>query len=347
VWLYAVRVIPPLFDVIDRGEFLANYQVTPPLRAAVVQALAHQMETRYVDAARGRAAAQRLRARLAKGGYDALREPRAFADELTADVRGDTDGDRNLAAVFVASVIPANLAGGEVVDARLAWDARAEGTEVDTLGLPVRTDGVAKYEVLSGNVGYLRVTHFNGGAAGLQRYADALEALHDTRMLILDLRDNTGGSNAAAVQLASYFFAQARPAAMVETRVAPEKWTRTELVTAPVAPALAYVKQPVIVVTSRETVSAGETLAWVLKHSGRAKLLGESTRGGSHPAQRVRLAEHFGATIPNARIFDPLTHEDWERSGVVPDRYLLAYQALEILQRELRGTGTVKTTPDA
>lgn len=346
VWLYTTHVIPPVFEIIDKNEFLAKFQTTPQMRAEVVENLARQMEQHYVDAARGKKAAYRIRYKLQKGGYDELLNQRNFTDELTMDVRGDTDDDRNLRVVFVANVIPQQLDGSAVVDARTAWDAQAEGTEVNTLGLVTATDGVPKYEVMKGNVGYMKVIHFNGGAAASKKFAEVMEALHDTQMLVLDLRDNSGGDSASAVELAGYFFAQPMKLAAMETRTAPDKWVRETFVSKPAPSNLAYLKQPVILLTSRETVSAGELLAFVLKQHGRVKILGESTRGGSHPAIRVRLDDHFGATIPNARIFDPQTNTSWETSGVIPDRYLLAYQALEIVKRELQFKGAVKTTPD-
>ena len=82
VWLYTTHVIPPVFEIIDKNEFLAKFQTTPAMRAEVVENLARQMEQHYVDAARGKKAAYRIRYKLQKGGYDELLNQRNFTDEL-------------------------------------------------------------------------------------------------------------------------------------------------------------------------------------------------------------------------------------------------------------------------
>jgi hypothetical protein len=344
-FFYLTYVIPPSFALIDRGTFLARFQVTPAMRATVVEALAHEMETRYVDAAQGAKAAARLRYHLHAGTLDTIRDTRTFTDTLTEAVRGDTHGDRNLQVVFLVNPVARPADGGTVIDPLAPWDAQAEGTELNTLGMPTHTDGVGKTATLAGNVGYVQIGHFFGGEQALKHFADALRELHGTRELVIDLRDNVVGEAGAAVAMAGLFFDQPTPVVQAE-------WRRNgklepELMVARPGPAdAAYVKQPVRILTSRQTAGAAELFAWALqKHRG-AKVLGESTRGGAHPPVRVRLDDHFGAMIPVGRLSDPATHADWERSGVIPDRYLLAFEALETVKRELRDKGEIGTVTE-
>jgi len=341
VWFYARFVVPPMFELIDRGQFLSKFQVTPAMSRQVVEALAREMETRYIFAEGGAKAAARIRFDLATGKYDPIRETRALTDTLIEDIRGDNDGDRNLSVVFTVNPIEQPAGGGTLVDPRAPWDAQAEGTELDTLGRPTRTDGVGMVRTLDGNVGYLQILHFNGGADAARHFAQAMQDLHGTRELVLDLRDNSGGEVGSAVALASFFFSEARHLASVQWRRGPGELETERLITTPPSGETAYFKQPVIVLVSRQSVSAAELLAWALQRQGRAKVLGESTRGASHPAVRVRLSEHFGATIPVGRVFEPKTGQNWERSGVIPDRYLLAYEALEVVKRELKYKGEI------
>ena len=51
-------------------------------------------------------------------------------------------------------------------------------------------------------VGYLRVAHFDENA--VQQIDAAMSDLKNTNGLVIDLRDNTGGTN-SFVRLASYF----------------------------------------------------------------------------------------------------------------------------------------------
>ena len=63
-------------------------------------------------------------------------------------------------------------------------------------------------EVLDGNVGYLQITAFYRADEGTETLETAMNFVSHTDALILDLRNNGGGSPDTAIQLLSYFFRQ-------------------------------------------------------------------------------------------------------------------------------------------
>lgn len=88
------------------------------------------------------------------------------------------------------------------------------------------------------------------------------------------------------------------------------------------------------VLTSHETFSGGEELAYDLRHTGRATLVGEITGGGAHPRIGVRVHPHLEASIPTCRSINPITGTDWEGTGVQPHIVTPATDALAAAHAE-------------
>ena len=122
-----------------------------------------------------------------------------------------------------------------------------------------------------------------------------------------------------------------------------EAWTRDSL-----AGPRYGVQREVIVLTSHETFSAGEDLAYALKTLHRATLIGETTGGGAHPGDMHRIGDHFEAFIPDSRSISPITKTDWEGTGVAPDVAVAADKALvEARKRLLRSFAATEQNPRA
>ena len=87
--------------------------------------------------------------------------------------------------------------------------------------------------------------------------------------------------------------------------------------------------KPAFVLSSKNTFSGGEEFTNNLKVLKRAKIVGETTGGGAHPVRGHRITEHFGIGVPFARALNPVTHTNWEGTGVEPDVKVSASQALD------------------
>ena len=84
----------------------------------------------------------------------------------------------------------------------------------------------------------------------------------------------------------------------------------------------------VYVLTSKATFSAAEGLAFALKNLKRATIVGETTRGGAHPARVKRIDAHYALMVPVSTVRDAVTGKDWEGVGVAPDLPVPAAEAL-------------------
>ncbi|MDP1827444.1 MAG: S41 family peptidase [Archangium sp.] len=81
---------------------------------------------------------------------------------------------------------------------------------------------------------------------------------------------------------------------------------------------------------------ASEELAYDLQTTKRATIIGETTRGGAHVTKTVSLDDWFALAVPHAASISPVTHGNWEGTGVVPDVPTSADAALdEALKRAL------------
>jgi C-terminal processing protease CtpA/Prc len=151
----------------------------------------------------------------------------------------------------------------------------------------------------------------------------AMNFVADSDALILDLRDNHGGGGGMVEFIASYLFAERTRLDDTYSRTqnrTEETWTSAEVA------GRKFIGKPVFLLMSRQTFSAAEYLANVLKNRQRATLVGEITGGGSHMVEVRRIDDHFSMRVPTGR---PITPTDWEGTGVAPDVQVPADQALD------------------
>lgn len=80
--------------------------------------------------------------------------------------------------------------------------------------------------------------------------------------------------------------------------------------------------------TGADTFSGCEDFAYALKYSGRATLIGKKTGGGAHAGSPQRLGAHFAMFVPSGRPINPVTHSNWEGTGVAPDVEVTEDEAL-------------------
>ena len=285
-------------------------------RNAVIEQLAHELETRYVDVARGAALAHAFRERAHAHAYDAITTSAALAERLNTDLEADSL-DKHLHVEFSPDVFPLAVADTKPDPEQAAFE-RAQMKRVNY--------GFDTVQRLPFNIGYFKLDLLLPAADTAARFAGAMTLLQDTRALIIDLRENHGGDPATVALLCSYLFDQRthlndiwhRDGARTD-----EAWTSDRI-----AGPRYGAQREVIVLTSHETFSAGEDLAYALKTLHRATLVGEPTGGGAHPGDMHRIGDHFEAFIPDSRSISPITHADWEGTGVAPDIPVNAAKAL-------------------
>lgn len=272
-----------------------------------VAGVAQMVEAHYYDPVRGKEIADDLRAHAAQGEFDTLRDPRDLATALTGRLR---PLDRHFAVRWSPETASAP-------------DARPESPASSPP--PLDRDrrgnyGVRRVEVLPGNVGYIdlrQFAHFDFEAhdpPARRAIEAALQLVAHADALVIDLRDNGGGSPAMVGYLTSAFTPRGADIYNVfharegTTSEAPGDWYP--------APRL---DTPLYLLTSARTGSAAEAFAYTLQNAERGTVIGEATAGAANPGREFAAGDGFHVFISTGSPVSPVTGRNWEGDGVQPD----------------------------
>jgi len=293
----AARAQPAFVEPADRD-------LEPATGTQVIEATLAAIDKSYVFPEVAARMADAVRALERSGKYRGIASAREFARTLTTDLQA-VSRDKHLRVVY------------------------RPGSEAQPAPRPLlRNHGFEKAEVLAGNIGYVEVTSFQGsGEEAARAAAHAMSVVADADALIVDLRRNGGGNPHTVAMLSSYLFDEPTHLNSLYWRErdrTDEFWTSREV------PGKRFgQKKPVFVLTSKRTFSGAEEFSYNLKVLKRAILVGETTGGGAHPGAVRRVHELFTVFVPTGRAINPITHSNWEGTGVAPDVDVPADGALE------------------
>lgn len=319
------RTDGPMLQALGPGVTVAALGIDSDTRRRVIDRAAALIDSLYVFPDVARRMGDSLRARLARGAYDGYTNGMTFARALHRDLR-EIANDRHLDVMFSARPFPPRAPEGSAPRTPSA-EERARLREA----LDENNCGFDKLERLDGNVGYLKFDTFEDPDLCGATAAAAMTFLAGTRALVIDLRENGGGTPGMVALVASYVFDQRTHLNDLWTRhtgQTQEFWTQDS-----VRGRRFGGTKPVYVLTSTRTFSGAEEFAYDLQALGRAAIVGETTGGGAHPVRLRRIDDHFAIGVPYARAINPVTRTNWEGIGVAPDVKVPAGEALETALR--------------
>src|SRR5690606_24219818 len=151
----------------------------------------------------------------------------------------------------------------------------------------------------------------------------ALQLLAHAGEVLVDVRDNGGGSPAMVGYLSSAF---------VEHGSDIYNTFRWREGGASEAPPQEYpaprTTMPLYVLTSGRTGSAAEAFAYTLGNAKRAVLVGERTGGAANPGRPFDIGGGFSVFVSTGSPVSPITGRNWEGTGVRPQVEVEASEAL-------------------
>ncbi len=309
-----------------------------------VERVATLIENNYFDPAAGHRIATMLRAAAATGRYDSLTDPRDLATALTEQLHPLNHHFRVSwspgAGMHSNSEAPA-LAGpsAQRPNAAAAGGPAVTGASLSR-NVPIdaferRTGyGFQRVQILPGDVGYLQLQSF--ADIDVYRHDDparaaadaALQLLSGADAIIIDLRDDIGGSLDMSAYLISAFVP---PAADVYDVIHWRGGTESERPKHPYAGL--PLQQPLFLLTSARTASAAEAFAYALQAYGRATIIGDVTAGAADPGGAFPAGGGFAIFVSLGTPINPLTGGNWEGTGVKPDVRVPASLALQQAQQ--------------
>jgi len=123
------------------------------------------------------------------------RGPRA-GQRITADLQALCE-DRHVVVAYT----PERILRQKSTDPRVLAEEELESSRSDNFGFK-------ELRIMSGNVGYLKISSFAGSPEALAVAAAAMRFLSNCDAIIMDLRFNPGGDSAMVQFLASYFLSE-------------------------------------------------------------------------------------------------------------------------------------------
>ncbi len=187
-------------------------------------------------------------------------------DEITK-VNGVSVADMALSDVVA-------MIRGEAGKESVLTVSREEDGETKTLEIKVTCEVIVEqsieYRMLSGSVGYIRITTFN--KESVKQFEDALDGLEKKgeKSLILDVRDNGGGSLSAVVDMLDCLL----PAGKIVTEQSKGKEDKEYMSTDE-----KKIEKPMAVLINGSSASASEVFAGALQDRGAASLVGVKSYG--------------------------------------------------------------------
>lgn len=246
--------------------------------------------------------------------YRAISDSNALAARLTEDLRA-VGRDNHLTVSF----------GEELGVQKEPTPAEKQHAHAFDLA---NGHGIRSGRRLPGNIGYVDLAYFSPDSDAGTALAAALQLVSGSDALIVDLRRNGGGSGETATALLSYFFEEPTQLSSIVKRKNGQPSER-QMWTMPYVAGPRYLAKPVFVLTSLHTHSAAEQCAYDLKNTHRATIVGERTGGAANSSTgEIALGYGFSAYIGNGQARSPITHTNWEGTGVEPDVATTAPDAL-------------------
>jgi len=221
--------------------------------------------------------------------------------------------------------------GRPLVENGLVHEYRTLGPEcssavftVQTPGGPIRELSIVRYEVASslpvvarqvatGNgsrIGYIFIPTFLDETI-IDQVKKALESFGELDGLVLDVRMNSGGSSSVLIPTLGFF-----TSGIVGHFVSRNAKRPLEVTGRPIRNSQSV---PLVVLIGQDTVSYAEVFAGVLQDIGRAKIVGQTSRGNVETLRGHNFADGSQAWIAQERFVPFRSRVDWERRGVKPD----------------------------
>lgn len=294
----------------------AQDPLSPQNKREIIEELARLIRTEYVESDLAEEMSDLLEKKYRDSDYVLIHDPEAFADSLTEDLQA-------VCHDFHLKV----YAGASVLDVF----SKENNKETDLYYYNYDKEqnfGFAKTEHLAGNIGYVRFDDFSSWEEGLKSAAAAFQFVRHTDALIIDLRENTGGSPEMYENIASYFFDRKSKVSFSSIYFRSSGATQ-KLSVQKKLPGIRLPDKPLYLLIGPTTGSAAEAMAYDLKQLQRATLVGETTLGGANPAQSFALPANFRVMIPIGKAINPITGKNWEGVGVEPDEEISADLAYE------------------
>lgn len=175
---------------------------------------------------------------------------------------------------------------------------KREGTSgIITMELTRETIKVkpVKYEIMKDNIGYIRITQFNGN--GYEDFAKAVDEFKakNVKGVVIDVRNNPGGLLDEVINMCKLIVPEG-PVVHIQYKNRPLQTHNSDLASAPFK---------IMMLVDEGSASASEIMAGAIKDSGVGKLVGQNTYGKGTVQSILDLPDESGLKITVANYLTP------------------------------------------
>lgn len=159
-------------------------------------------------------------------------------------------------------------------------------------------------------IGYLRITTFNDKTYEQFKTAVGQGLTNDVHGLIIDLRNNGGGTLNSVVSMLDLLLPEG-PIVRIQYKSGEETVYKSDSYSV-------TSRLPIIILVNGNTASAAELFTSALRDYGRAIVVGENTYGKGTVQTLVKLSDGAGLRISTA-MYAPPYSDNFEGVGITPD----------------------------
>lgn len=238
--------------------------------------------------------------------------------------------DEELRNIFIEMLAPFNdthikftVPEQQVYTPNLYYGTKLEDDHfsIDLIRNSYFTDKVVEYEegwVVTSRIENIGYVWFKGISSGLLDFNTILDGFEDTDGMIIDLRHNGGGDMTFALSEIGRLFDEKRLTHRSKTINGTERGNYTDWFEWYIEPTGDYFDKPLVLLTDRYTVSAGERFTMMLKVLPNLVHMGDTTNGS--------LSTMIGKELPNGwyfticpQIVEYIDGISYEGVGLIPD----------------------------
>jgi len=166
---------------------------------------------------------------------------------------------------------------------------------------------------------YIKISGgFHGDQEAFEMAASAMNMAAYSKNIIIDIRDNGGGTGMMGRFLAGYFFNAGDERYYLhgyhkDRSKDIQEWTY------PFVPGKRMPDSKLYILVNKRTASATEGFAFAMQKMQRATIVGDTTAGAGIAGTMIPLKENLVVFMPVKMVAAPESDKGWEGTGVIPD----------------------------
>lgn len=298
--------------------------------AATVTNIASLIDENYVFAVKGKTISEHLLQEYKKGKFNQIKDWEMLGTELTTCLRHFSNDGHLYVKNDPKTVKELLEAKNHEIKAdsskQFSYDPFYYGTEAIE-----KNFGFREIKILDGNIGYIKLSEINISEKSLPVLYATMQFIANTKVLIIDLKDNGGGGSDVGSVFESFFLSKDIPLLEFKTRNGQSQVSKT----------VSWLTEkkydnPLFIIVNKGTASAAEAFAFSLQNNKRAIIIGQQSAGAANMNSWYVVNDHIYLSVSTASPTIPGTEESWEQKGVQPNHVVESGKEVEFIQKLVR-----------